>query len=116
MLGLFHRKRIHEPVAIGAVIASAVSLNAFWILNLLSARVVAVWDLLNLNPELGSITGLALASSAVYLLTWAIVALLLRGRDCSDYRDRAFWFLIVSIFLFLIFSFPAVYGFSLGSL
>ncbi len=115
MFRLFGRKRIHEPIAIGAVIACAVSLNAIWILNFLSYRFPAMEELLTLIDGVGTGTGLFLVGLIVYLTTWAAVAVLLRGRDCSEYRDRGFWLFMTSVVLFLVFTFPPFFTFAIMS-
>lgn len=110
MLHFFRRERIHEPIAVGAVIAAAVSLNVMWMLNLLSYRFAGLEQSLTLIPNVGTGTGLFLAGFITFLFVWACVAVLLRGRDCSDYRDRAFWFFVLTIVLYLVFTFPPVFG------
>ena len=38
----------------------------------------------------------------------------LRGRDCTELRDRAFWFFVVSLIMFLVLTFPFVYVFEIA--
>ena len=115
MFRFFGRKRIHEPIAIGAVIAGAVSLHALWIVNFLSFRFPVVEELLTLIDGVGTGTGLFFVGLIVYVIAWAAVAVILRGRDCSEYRDRSFWLLMVSVVLFLVFTFPPIFTFAIMS-
>ncbi len=106
----FH-SRIHESVALAALLAASVELNAFWIVNMISMRLPAFADLLKLDPSLGTVSGLYVTGAVVYLLSWACFLTLLRGRDCSEYRSNALWLFVVSVLLYLVFTFPPIFNF-----
>lgn len=106
----FRRPRIHESVAISAVFAMAIALNVFWILNLLSSRLVSLKNTLTLVESVGPVTGLYLSMSLVFIVLWLIFLAFFRGRDCEPYREKAFWFYFVSVMAFIVLTFPPVYS------
>ena len=105
------RPHIHEPIALAALAAAAISLQALWILNLLSLRIVPVAEWLTLVPQLGPASGLYAFVASAYLVVFILSALLLRGRDCSHLRDGLFWFFAASLAAFAILTLPFVIGF-----
>ena len=111
MLRLFH-DRIHESFALSAILAASVALHVAWIDNLLISRSAAVADMVTLNPDIGPISGLYVDVIGAYFTSLLIAAALWRGRDVSHWRDRVFWFFVVSLIVFLLMTLPFVYGFA----
>ena len=97
------KPRIHESVAVAAVLAAGVSLQSVWILNL-------VWFRQARTDTLGA---LYLFVASVYAIIFALAVTWCRGRDCADIRDRAYHFLLISILIFAAMTLPIVYGFSI---
>ncbi len=94
--------RIHESLAVAALLSAAVSLQVAWIANLVWFRMARV-------DALGS---LYLFVATVYAIVYVLTAAWCRGRDCSDFRDRAYHFFLVSILIFAAMTLPVVYGFT----
>ncbi len=103
--------RIHESLALAAIFAGGVALNVAWIDNLLVSRSVIMASWMNLNPEIGPISGLYVDTLGAFFVTYLIAAALWRGKDLAHWRDRVFWFFVVSIVLFIIMTLPFIYGF-----
>lgn len=111
MFNLF-RNRIHESFALAAVLAGAVALHVAWIDNLLITRSESIRAWVTLNPDIGPISGLYVDALGAYFTTLLIAAAMWRGKDVSHWRDRVFWFFIVSIVVFLLMTLPFIYGFA----
>ncbi len=113
MFGLF-KKRVHESVALAAVFAASVTLHIAWIVNLVVHRSETVWEWFLLSEEIGPISGMytktLLSFFGILLVSW----LFWRGRDCSHWRSRVFWFFIMSLIVFLLMTLPFVYEFQIG--
>lgn len=105
--------RIHEPIALGALVAAALALHALWIGNLLVMRIPAVAQVFDLFPPLGPVSGLYDLVAIIYVVVFAAVALHYRGRDCSHARDGAFWLFVSSLVAFTVLTLPFVAGSSL---
>jgi hypothetical protein len=90
-----------------------VTLQAAWIANLLVHRSEWVREQATLVASVGPVSGLYFKSAVGYILLFGIFVLIFRGRDCSHWRDRAFWFFLVSIATFLVLTLPVVYEFSI---
>lgn len=112
MFSFFH-KRIHESVALAALLSASLTLQTAWIANLLVHRVEWVRDKFTLVESLGPISGMYLRSVVAYLLLFGIFILIFRGKDCAHWRERAFWFFLISILMFLILTLPVVYQFAI---
>ena len=97
------KKRIHEPVAVAAIIGAAASLHAAWIVNLLFFRQARTYTL----------SILYLFAACVYVILFVLALAWCRGRDCTDLRSRALHALFVAVLVFLAMSFPLVYVFRL---
>lgn len=102
---MFHwfTSRIHEPVAVAALVGASAALHAGWMLNLLWYRLARV-------DTLGA---LYLFVLCVYTILFVLTLAWCRGRDCADIRDRAYHFFLVSIAIFVAMTLPVVYGFVL---
>lgn len=109
----FFHKRVHESLALSAYLSAAVTLQIAWIANLLVHRVPIVREQFNLIPSIGPVSGLYLKTIVSYFLLFGIFVLLFRGKDCSRWRERVFWFFLVSIVMFLVLTLPIVYEFSI---
>lgn len=96
------RSRVHEAVAVAALIAASVSLHAAWIGNLVWFRMAKV-DVLG---------ALYLFVACVYVIIFALAFAWCRDHDLSDLRDRAYHFFLVSIVIFVALTLPIVYGFA----
>lgn len=110
----FFRNRIHESLALSALFAGAVALHVAWIDNLLITRSPIIRDWMILIPDVGSISGLYLDTLGAFFTTFLIAAAIWRGKDVAHWRDRVFWFFVVSIIAFLLMTLPFVYGFVIG--
>jgi len=97
------KSRIHESIAVAALFAAGVSLHAAWIANL-------VWFRSSRVDVLGP---LYLFVDTVYVIIFILTVAWCRGRDCSDFRDRAYHFFLVSILIFSVMTLPIVYGFTI---
>lgn len=80
-----------------------------WIVNFLSYRIDAVNQLLTADDQSGTIFGLLLVVIFTYILSFSLILLFFRGRDCSDHRKSAFHFFVFSVITYLILTFPPVY-------
>lgn len=109
---LFH-KRVHESLAIAALLAAAVTLQCAWIANLLVHRSEWVREQYTLIASVGPLSGLYLDTIIGYVFLFGIFVLIFRGKDCSYWRERVFWFFLVSIVMFLVLTLPIVYEFSI---
>lgn len=112
MFHLFH-KRIHESVALSAYLSAALTLHVAWIANWLVHRSVWVRAQFTLSETLGPVSGLYLKTAVAYILLFGICVLAFRGKDVSHWRDRVFWFFLLSIVVFILFTLPVVYEFEL---
>ena len=108
------KPRVHESVALAAIFAASVTLHVAWIVNLLVHRSETVWNWFLLDPDLGPISGMYTKTLITFFVIFVISSLLWRGRDCSHSRDRVFWFLVISIVMFLVMTLPFVYEFQLS--
>jgi hypothetical protein len=113
MFGWLWKKRVHEPLAVGALLGASASFHTMWILNLLRYRVPSLDETLLIAPSVGSVSGIYAAGVATYALVFGVVVLWLRGRDCSDIRDRVFWFYVVSTAVFVVMTIPVVFAFKI---
>ncbi len=113
MFGLF-KSRVHESVAIAAVFAASVTMHIAWIVNLVVHRSEMAWEWFLLSEEIGPISGMYtktfLSFFGIFLVAW----LFWRGRDCSHWRLRVFWFFVMSIIIFLFMTLPIIYEFRVG--
>ncbi len=96
------KQRIHESIAVAALVAASAALHAGWILNL-------IWYRSNLVDSLGS---LYLFVVSVYAIIFFFSLAWCKGRDCSDHRDRAYHTFLISALIFIAMTLPIVYGFS----
>lgn len=113
MFGLF-RDRIHESFALAAVLAASVALHVAWIDNLLITRSREIAQMVTLNPAIGPISGLYIDVFGAYFVALLLAAALWRGRDVSHWRDRVFWFFILSLVVFFLMTLPFIYGFAVN--
>lgn len=111
MLRLFSQ-RVHESFALSAILAGSVALHVAWIDNLLISRSRTIAEWVTLNPDIGPISGLYVDTLGAFFVTLLFMTFLWRGRDVSHWRDRVFWFFILSIVLFLVMTLPFIYGFA----
>lgn len=108
----FFKPRIHESIAIAAVIAAAVVLHGLWITNLLLIRSTLVSGFFHGASEKSAVPSLYLFGLLLFLTIWWILVLVFKGRDCSDYREGALWFFVISAIVFFVMTVPVVVGFS----
>lgn len=94
------------------MLAGSVALHVAWIDNLLITRSQTIARWVTLNPDIGPISGLYVDVFGAYFTTLLLATAIWRGRDVSHWRDRVFWFLMVSIIIFLLMTLPFVYGFA----
>lgn len=113
MFRLFHQ-RIHESLALSAMLSAAVTLQVAWIANLLVHRSEWMREQFTLIASIGPLSGLYLKTAIGYIFLFGIFVLIFRGRDCSHWRDRAFWFFLISVAMFLVLTLPIVYEFSIS--
>ena len=105
-------KRIHESIALSALLSGAFTLQTAWIANLLVYRNEWVRDWFTLSEKIGPISGMYLRSFIAYAVLFGVFMILWRGKDCSHWRQRVFWFFLISVVMFLIMTLPIVYQFS----
>ena len=101
-------------MALAAVFAGALTLNAAWLANLLATRIPAVHEWFIFTKSVGAISGLLLTSTIIYLVSFLLVTLWYRKRDCSHQREAAYWFLIISIIIFSIMTIPGIFEFRIS--
>lgn len=106
--------RIHESCALASLLAGSVALHIAWMDNLLIHRSRFVRDILTLNPDIGPISGLYLDTLGAFFVLLIILTAFWRGKDVSHWRERVFWFFILSIAIFLLMTLPFVYGFAIS--
>ena len=109
------KKRIHEPIALSAIFATSVSLHIAWITNLAVARSETAYSLYSISGSVGPVSGLYLQTFVVFLVVFGLSTFFLAGRDVSHWRERVFWFLVLSIGIFLIMTMPFIFGFEIGT-
>jgi|SRR3989339_1724972 len=102
-------KRIHESVALSAVLAVSFTLHFAWIANVLVYRVPEIATLFSVLPEVGPVSGLYTCSIGSFLCLFLLSLLLAKGRDLSHWRTRTLWFFMASVILFLLMTMPVVY-------
>jgi hypothetical protein len=107
------RPRIHESVALAGLTAVSAALHMGWLIHFILFRSSAVLGWFLLDESVGPISGIYLMTLLMFVLVFVLSVLWFRGRDCTDFRDRVFWFFIVSLILFAILTFPPVYGFEI---
>lgn len=105
----FFRQRIHESVAIAAVLSTSITLHALWIANLLMIRLPAVSGFFESGTSRGAVGGLCAFGVLCFLVVWCVLSLVFRGRDCSHHRESAFWFLVTSVIIFFVMTMPPVF-------
>jgi len=108
---MFFKPRIHESVAIAAVLSVALTLHGLWIINLLITRLPSVSGFFEGLTERGMVPSLYLFGTLLFLAVWCILALFFKGRDCSHHRESTFWFLVASVVIFFVMTLPVVFGF-----
>ncbi|MFH1253290.1 MAG: hypothetical protein V1664_03100 [Candidatus Uhrbacteria bacterium] len=104
-----HHQKIHEPIALAAVISAAMALQVFWISNFLFSRFCGLGYSVVFTSGWEMIGVLYVLAGLVFLALWSILALVFRGRDVSHHRNSAFWFLVISLFIFLVMTAPPVF-------
>lgn len=107
------RPRIHESVALAGLTAASAALHMGWFSHFVLFRSSAVLGWFLLDESVGPISGVYLMTLLVFVLVFVLSALWFRGRDCTDFRDRVFWFFVVSLIMFVVLTFPPVYGFEI---
>ena len=110
----FFKPRVHESVAISALLAVSLALHAAWLSHLILFRVPELFNRLFLSDTIGPIFIVYTLSLGVGLGSFLLFRFLLRCRDCTELRDRAFWFFVVSLIMFLVLTFPFVYVFEIA--
>ncbi len=112
---MFHlfKKRLHESIALSGFLSGACTLQIAWIANWLVYRSEWVRTRFTLSESVGPLSGLYLKSVIVFVLLFGICVFAFRGKDVSHWRDRVFWFFLISIMMFVVLTLPVVYEFSL---
>lgn len=108
------QKRVHEPIALGALLGASISLHAAWILNLLFTRLPTLENYLTLSERIGPVTGMYAVTGVTFLVAFGLATIWFRGKDCAHFRSRAFWFFIASVAAFAVLTHPLVYEFELS--
>ncbi len=92
------------------ILAAAITLNFFWVLNILKEAYKPVKDFLNFYNPTGPLLGLFIASLIVFALSMIIFSLIF-GNSLSKKGAQKFaiWFYIVSVILFFFMVFPPVF-------
>jgi len=109
----FFKPRIHESIAIAAILAAAITLHGLWIANLLITRSPFVSGFFYGSSEKGAVSSLYIFGLLLFLVGWCVLSLIFKGRDCSHYRESAFWFFVASAIIFFVMTLPMVFGFVL---
>lgn len=107
----FFRKRVHESFALAAIFAGSVALHVAWIDNLLISKSPQIREWVTLNPDIGPISGLYIDTLGAFFVTLLLAAAIWQGRDVAHWRERVFWFFVLSIIIFILMTLPFVYGF-----
>lgn len=110
---IFFKSRIHESVAVAAIIAAAVALHGLWVVNLLITRLPSVGGFFYGFSEKSAVPSLYMFGLLLFLVVWCVLSLVFKGRDCSHHRESAFWFFAVSSIIFFVMTMPMVFGFSM---
>jgi hypothetical protein len=111
----FLKPRIHESVALAAIIAAAAALHSLWIANMLLTRCPMVKGFFSGSSEKGAVASLCLFGLLLFSAVWCVLSLAFKGRDCSPHRESAFWFLVVSVLIFFVMTLPPVFVLNLSS-
>lgn len=106
----FFKLRIHESIAMAAILAAAITMHGLWIANLLITRLPAVAGFFEGLASRGAVPSLYLFGLLLFLVAWCILSLIFKGRDCSHHRESAFWFFVVSLIIFFVMTMPMVFG------
>ncbi len=102
-------KRIHESIALSIALAVSFSLQIAWIANVLVYRSPEIANLFSIVPEIGPVSGLYALTISSFVVLWLLALVMAKGRDLSHWRERTFWFFLVSVILFLVMTMPAIY-------
>ncbi len=107
----FFKKHISESLALAAIFAAGLTLNTVWIVNLLVSRVGEIEAWLTFSEEIGAISGMFFVTGVVYLVSFLVMTLWYRNRDCSHQREPVYWFLIITIIIFSFLTIPGIFEF-----
>lgn len=110
MFHLFH-KRIHESIALSAQLAAALAMQMSWMTSWLAYRSEYIRQQFTLLETLGPISGIYLTTVLTYFVLFGICIFAFRGKDLTHWRERVFWFFLLSILMFILFTLPVVYEF-----
>ncbi len=113
MFRYFFKDRVHEPLAIAAILATAITLNVAWIINMLVERVPLIQRALTFSPMIGPVSGMYLLSLTSFIGYTVFLTLFLRGKDCSHLRSTVLRFFLFSLIAFFVMTLPFIYTFSI---
>lgn len=85
--------------------AAALTLNFFWILNILKESYKEVKAFLNFYPAVGPLLGLFLSSAVVLCLSYFVFAMIK-----PKSQKTAFWFYTISAIVFFFMVFPPIFN------
>lgn len=94
-------------VAAAALLAAGVSSVVFGVLTALTAASQSVADALTFMPKVGPLSGQGLSAAIVFLGSWKLLALALRGKELSERRVLVATWVMVGVGVVL--TFPPVY-------
>lgn len=96
--------------SISAILAAAVTLNFFWVLNIAKEAYKPVKNFLNFYNPTGPLLGLFIISLLLFLIL-AVIFSVVFGDKLSGKRTQKFalWFYIISVVLFFFMVFPPVF-------
>lgn len=99
-------KKPFAPAA-AALLAAGIGCVVFGVLTALTAASQSVADALTFMPKVGPLSGQALTAAIVFLGSWELLALALRGKEPSE--KRVFVAMWVMLALGVVLTFPPVY-------
>ncbi len=109
----FFKHRVHESVALSVFLAASMTMHIAWMGNWLVYRSAWVRQIMTVSSTIGPISGLYMKSIVSFFVLFGLFMLYFRGKDVLAWRERVVWFFLASILIFIVFTLPPVFEFSI---